>query len=255
VDDADAFDALDDGPEEMRLDALAAAAGVATTTIRLYQQRGLMPGPRLVGRTGWYSRHHLARLRLIGRLQEQGFSLAGIGRLLEAADRGGDLTDLVGVGAELDAVVRRAQPTVVEPAELVDRLGPDALSPPVIGRAVELGLVEGTDDGKLRIPDQRFIDIGSELVRLGVSVDVVLDEWVRLRALTDRIAERFVAVFETQIFGPDRRDHIDAEVASRAAEALPHLVRLATQVVTAALENSLADHVDRRIGELVARPT
>src|SRR5688500_9546618 len=67
---------------EMRLDDLAAAAGVATTTVRLYRQRGLLPPPRLVGRTGWFGPHHLARLRLIARLQGDGFSLAGIGKLL-----------------------------------------------------------------------------------------------------------------------------------------------------------------------------
>ena len=39
--------------DDMRVDDLARAAGVATTTIRLYQSKGLLPPPRLVGRTGY----------------------------------------------------------------------------------------------------------------------------------------------------------------------------------------------------------
>ncbi|MHB1139051.1 MAG: MerR family transcriptional regulator, partial [Microthrixaceae bacterium] len=51
--------------QEMRVDDLARAAGVATTTIRLYQSKGLLQPPRLVGRTGWYGEAHLARLNVI----------------------------------------------------------------------------------------------------------------------------------------------------------------------------------------------
>src|SRR5687767_12274097 len=97
--------AQDTQDEELRLDALAAAAGVATTTVRLYQQRGLLHGPRLVGRTGWYDSSHLARLRLIARLQDEGFSLAGIGKLLESWETGRELGDLVGVEEQLDALL------------------------------------------------------------------------------------------------------------------------------------------------------
>src|SRR3990170_758885 len=104
--------------DEMRLDDLAAAAGVATSTVRLYRQRGLLPPPRLVGRTGWFGEHHLARLRLIARLQDEGFSLAGIGRLLETWERGRDLGDLVGVEAQLDQLLGRRTAVVLEPAEL-----------------------------------------------------------------------------------------------------------------------------------------
>ena len=53
---------------EYRLDELARAAGVASTTVRLYRSRGLLPPPRLEGRTGWYDDAHLSRLCLIARL-------------------------------------------------------------------------------------------------------------------------------------------------------------------------------------------
>ncbi len=88
-------------PEGMRLDDLAREAGVATTTVRLYQNKGLMPDPRLVGRTGYYDRIHVTRLTLIGRLQEQGFSLAGIGRVLYTSVAGTALCSLVVLAVQL----------------------------------------------------------------------------------------------------------------------------------------------------------
>jgi DNA-binding transcriptional MerR regulator len=242
---------MGDESDEMRLDALAAAAGVATTTIRLYQQRGLLPGPRLAGRTGWYGPHHLERLQTISHLQDQGFSLAGIAQLLELAERGGDLTALLG-GDALEGALPRPEPVVLEPSELLGRLGAQALTPAVMARAVELGLVEGTDDGRLRVPDRRFLDVGAALVELGVSPEVVLEEWAALRAVTDRIAEDFIAVFEREILGGPGHEVDDVRLAE-AAEVLPRLSELAQRVVAAAFDASLVRVVDGRLADLEPR--
>src|SRR5262249_13233469 len=139
----------------MRLDELAHRAGVATTTIRLYQRRGLLPGPRLAGRTGFYDEGHLARLALIGRLQADGFSLAGIGRLLATWQQGRDLGDLVGVERQLGALLGPAAPVVIDAAAFLDRFPPGSVTPELIDRAARLGLVETTGDGRLRVPDAR----------------------------------------------------------------------------------------------------
>jgi DNA-binding transcriptional MerR regulator len=244
---------VSDGPQEgeLRLDALAAAAGVATTTVRLYQQKGLLPGPRLVGRTGWYGRGHLARLRLIGRLQDDGFSLAGIGRLLESWEQGRDLTDLVGVEEQLDSLLHRRVAMVLEPSELAQRLPGEALSPAAFARAVELGLVEPTDDGRFRIPDPRFLDTGADLVALGVPVMAVLDEWEHLARTTDALARRFVGVFEDHLLPADWRQDLDAERTRDLASTLARLQHGAGQIVQASLDASLARLAARRLAELV----
>lgn len=100
----------------------------ADHTIRLYQKRGLLPGPRLVGRTGFYE-SHLNRLGLIGRLQEQGFSLAGIGQLVQSWEQGRDLTDLIGLEAQLNGLVNRRRELWLEPVELAARFPPMASRP------------------------------------------------------------------------------------------------------------------------------
>ena len=90
---------------EFRLDDLARRAGVASTTVRLYQSKGLLAPPRLEGRTGWYNESHLSRLRLIARLQAEGHSLAGIRNLLVEWEQGRSLDAVVGVETELDALL------------------------------------------------------------------------------------------------------------------------------------------------------
>ncbi len=149
---------------EYRLDELARRAGVASTTVRLYQAKGLLAPPRLEGRTGWYDDAHLSRLRLIARLQGEGYSLAGIADLLDQWERGRSLDAVIGVEAELDALLGDVHAIVVEPQELV--------GPLAHGRAdararwsgpAALGLVELTDDGRIRIGDRRFLEAGAAL--------------------------------------------------------------------------------------------
>ena len=50
------------------VDELAQRTGVPSSTIRMYQTRGLLPKPRRDGRVGRYGPAHLARLELIGQL-------------------------------------------------------------------------------------------------------------------------------------------------------------------------------------------
>lgn len=233
-----------------RLDDLAREAGVASTTVRLYRTKGLLPPPRLEGRTGWYDDAHLARLRLIARLQEQGHSLAGIGRLLETWHDGRSLDDLVGVEEQLDALLHRRAVTLgIE--ELAARFPPGALTPELVQRAAALGLVELTDDGRVRVPDARFLDTGAAMIELGVPGEVVLDEWEVLSRTTDEIAARFVGVFETHLLPDDWRSGLDDARVRELATTLVQLKQVATQVVLAALDASIATVGAQHVGELI----
>lgn len=235
----------------MRIDELAREAGVATTTIRLYQHRGLLPGPRLEGRTGWYGPAHLDRLRLIARLQGDGHSLAGIARLVESWEQGRDLDALVGPEAGLSALFGSAREVVLTPAELAERLPEGATDPATMARAVEVGLVALTDDGRIRVPDVRFVETGPALAALGVPLAAILDEWEHLAAQTDEIAERFLAVFETHLVpeGVDL-DHLDPDQVATLGADLARLHQLAGQVVQASLDASLARLARARLARL-----
>jgi DNA-binding transcriptional MerR regulator len=99
------------------IDELARRAGETTRNVRAYQARGLLPGPRLVGRVGEYDERHLDRLVTVQGLRDRGFSLAAIAVLLTAHERGVALADVIGP--------RPANPDVVDVFDTGD--GPEAL--------------------------------------------------------------------------------------------------------------------------------
>src|SRR5262249_60981242 len=81
----------------MTVDELARSADVPVRTIREYQTLGLLAPPQRRGRVGAYDDDHLRRLRLIARLQDRGYSLAGIHDLLDAWAAGRTLPAALGV--------------------------------------------------------------------------------------------------------------------------------------------------------------
>ena len=234
-----------------RLDELAREAGVASTTVRLYQTKGLLPGPRLEGRTGWYDDSHLSRLRLIARLQSEGYSLAGIGNLLRQWEEGRGLDAVIGVEAELDALVGEVHAVTLDAGELLDRFPPGSMTAELMQRAARLGLAQPTEDGKVRVVDRRFLETGAALAHLGIPLEVILDEWEALAAHTDDVAARFIALFETHLAPADWRAELDSERARDLAHTLARLQLVARQVLGAALDASVARLGRERLAELI----
>ena len=89
----------------------------------------------------------------------------------------------------------------LRPDELAARFAGIDLDAPAMQRAYELGLV-AFDDGVVVVPDPVFLDVGSALARMGVSVSEILDEYEHLRAVSVDLAARFTAVFERDLWAP-----------------------------------------------------
>ena len=88
---------------EMTIDEFARETNTSARNVRAYVERGLLPSPRLVGRTGYYGSVHVERMTVIQRLQREGFSLASVRALLDARERGSGLDELMGAGGDRDA--------------------------------------------------------------------------------------------------------------------------------------------------------
>lgn len=237
--------------DEFRLDELARRADVASTTVRLYRNRGLLPPPRLVGRTGWYGAGHLNRLRLITRLQSKGFSLSGIGELLEQWEQGRSLDAMLGVEDQLGALLGEPHATTIVPSELAALFPGDSLTVELMRRATGLGLVELLDGGRFRVADRRFIDAGATLAHLGIPLADILDEWEALRSQTDQVADRFIALFERHLVPDDWRKDLSTERATELAGVLAQLRATAHQVLGAALDASIAELGREHLAEIL----
>jgi DNA-binding transcriptional MerR regulator len=200
---------------EYRVDDLARAAGTTVRSIRVYTDRGLLQPPRLQGRVGWYDDTHLARLRLVGQLQDRGYTLATIADLLTAWEDGRDLGTILGVETALTRSWTDQQPEHMSLLQLRSMFG-TGLTARIVERAVRLGLLEREGTG-FRVPSPALLDMGAELVRTGIPLREVLDLSEKLVVDMRRIADRFV-----DAIGPRLSD-----AGAHASDGLPTSERLA----------------------------
>lgn len=258
--------------EEMTIDELARTAGVVVSTVRLYQNRRLLPPPERRGRVGWYGPAHLRRLRFIAQLQERGFSLAAIRELLDGLDQGASLGTLLGLGDAPSTWVPEP-PRRMALSELAEHLPDVELDTRLAQRVASLGLVEPAaaaddqvddpddDDPEVLVNNPSFLRIGRELLALGVPADVILDEYEALRDQADTIAGRFTAVFRAHVWEPFVEGGMPAGEIDGVVDALEQLGGLAEDVVVMALRDAIrqaatgfVDAEAERLGVDVPRP-
>ncbi|MBW3574633.1 MAG: MerR family transcriptional regulator [Actinobacteria bacterium] len=225
---------------DMTIDTLAQRSGISARNIRSYQSQGLLPAPTVTGRTGYYDDGHLGRLRLITRLQERGFSLAGIGELLRAWEERRSLGEVLGFEEALTAPWSDEVPETVSVEELAERF-PEAVHDPGLAlRAIELGLIEPAGEA-FRVPSPSLLQTGAELVAVGVPLAVTQDEVAALRADMARIATRFVGLFERYVWAPFVEAGMPPDQLAAVTDALRRLRPLAEVAVRATLAPAMEE--------------
>ena len=182
----------------MTIDELARRAATTTRKLRLYQTKGLLPPPRIIGRTGYYSDAHVNRLSLIERLQKRGFSLASITQLLESAEAGRSIDDVLGYEAELTRPWHDESPAAIEQADLSAKFPSLHADEAMLERAIAAGLLSREGD-RFRVRSPQLLEVGAELVRRGLPAEVALAELEQMRADAVRIATRVTTQFRTYL--------------------------------------------------------
>jgi DNA-binding transcriptional MerR regulator len=184
---------------EYRVEALAAAAGVSVDTVRFYQGRGLLGLPRRSGRIALYDDEHLERLRRVKSLQQRGFNLGVIARILrgelDAADEA--LVEAVVAGEE-----ERPQGGPEEFWTLAE-LGRRAGVPETLLEALEREgvLVPRHQHGQARYTEADLVALqaGLRLLESGLPLGEVLDLARMHQAAARQVAERAVDLFDRHI--------------------------------------------------------
>lgn len=241
-------------PATMTIDELARRAGCTTRNVRNYQTARLLPPPEIVGRVAHYGEGHLARLRLIASLQSQGFSLAGIGQLLRAWEEGHSLGDLLGFERVLTEPWTDDEPQRVTPEQLLSLFPESRYDPSAAQRSLQLGLIVPQDDGTILVPQPRLLRIGAELVAAGIPLAAVHEDLAALRDDLDRVARRFVALFEDHIWKPFAAAGMPADRLPAITETLRRLRPLAEESVRAVLAQAMQRHVARSTAANVPSP-
>jgi DNA-binding transcriptional MerR regulator len=236
----------------MTIEQVASQADTATSTVRMYQTRGLLPPPIRRGRIGYYGPGHLSRLRLIADLQEQGFSLASIKRLTDAWENGRSLDDVLGLETQVASVWAREEPVRLGLREFRERFPGQKITPAVITRAIRMGLIS-VDGTSIVIRNPGFLRIGSELARLGIPTVEALDELQALQAAADSIAERFTRVFERHMWRDFVESGMPSEQIAPLTESLSRLSALGQEVTTLVLRDALRRKASEFLAEQASR--
>jgi DNA-binding transcriptional MerR regulator len=197
---------------EMRVEQLSVQSGVSVDTIRYYQSKGLLEPPRRQGRVAWYDSGHVERLTRIRSLQQRGFTLATIVRLvngdLDAADEA-----LVG---ELSGADRAADgpgdhhgtPSDQGAALTIAELAAETGVPLALLKAIEAeGLLIPQRMGSVErytAEDVAASKAGLLLLDWGIPLSALLDLARRHHEATEGVARAAVAMFSTYVRGPLR---------------------------------------------------
>jgi len=212
---------------EMRVEQLSAQADVSVDTIRYYQSKGLLEPPRRQGRIAWYGQDHLDRLTRIRSLQQRGFTLATIARLvtgeLDAADEA-----LLG---QLSGLPPTTGPALTGAHEAADDV-------PYPSRAAGVGMTEG--------------DTGDDADQRTYSLTELADATGMPLALVKAIEAEGLFI-PTRVAGQERYTEEDVAASRAGLLMLEWGIPLSDLMDLARRHNQATEAVAREAVELFAR--
>jgi DNA-binding transcriptional MerR regulator len=236
---------------EMTIDDLAQEVGMTARNVRAYQSRGLIPAPEMRGRTGFYGREHVERLRAIRELQREGFNLEAIRRLLDTAT-GGPLPQALEFARAVAAPFSDEQPVVVEADVFVERWG-DQLTPALVDRIVELGFIRPLEGGRRwEVRSPRLQRAADELAALGVPLEVAIDITAVLKRHAEALSTAFVELFVENVWRPFEQAGEPDEQWQDLRRALDHLRPLAAQSLGAVFGIVMTEKVEEALAREMA---
>lgn len=233
-----------------RIDDLARLSGVTVRNIRAYQERGLLPPPRRVGRTAHFDRSHLARLRIICSMLDRGYTAANILEMLYAWEEGRDLGAVLGLETALVPETGDQPLTTTLPE--ARRLAGGADDYDLL---LEVGLIERVGS-RARVLRPRLLETFVEMREHGMPTQALVDVYVGVQPSVDAIAQKLVAAGAAQL--APRFFEQDSATSADVGELVALLTRfraLAMSALTAtvaasieeAIEDLLADYLAERV--------
>ncbi len=226
------------------IEELSLKTGVTTRNIRAYQSRGLLPPPSMngPGRVGLYRNDHLARLRLINRMQERGFSLAGIADLLKALEAGQTLEqvlDMESAVAEDDGDeaihVSRAELQGMVPAHMEFSEAESVLR--------NAGLLIREGNGYL-LPYPSLISLCTQAIPAGIPWETLLGEFEALQRDVGAMAKRFVDIYWQHVWTPYLEAGMPRERLEEVTSNLRALRSGVMEIVPPLLRAAMKEEID-----------
>ncbi|MGI8678156.1 MAG: MerR family transcriptional regulator [Jatrophihabitans sp.] len=225
---------------ELTVDELAARTGMTVRTVRFYASEGLLPPPERRGRIAYYDARHRMRLELIRTLQEHGYTLAAVERVLARIPQDAAPAEYAVQSAVL-------APWLPDRSEMLDR----ATLERRVGRQLDddqvdflasVGALEAVGAAYRTSP--ALLGHAVELLQMPVP-PTLLAESIELidrhaRAVADGLSE----IFARGIWGPYQRGELEHEQVVALLEAMRPL---ALQGLVSAFTRAADDTARRRV--------
>lgn len=243
---------------EMTIDQLASAVGMTVRNVRAYATRGLLPAPRLVGRTGYYGPEHEARLRLIRDLIDRGYTLGAVEKaLMETPDLpDSHALDLLGLLA--NPLGGPPEPEVVSRATLATLAGIDgdeAMREELVQRIIAHGLAEVLDDDHLKLLQPVLVRAGAKAIAIGMSVETIFDLFAVITRDTTELADQFVGAARAAVWKPFAERGMPDDEWAVVLHSFEAIIPVAVQAVLASFRQSLSASIETAMAEELAQIT
>jgi DNA-binding transcriptional MerR regulator len=241
-----------DSPNQLTVEQLAALTGMTVRNIRAHQARGLLAPPEVRMRVGYYGPDHIAQLRLIRELQDDGFNLNGIKRLL--SDSEGTAERLLAFKQALSAAAGAEPPQRITLAELGRRFHVSAQeAPQVLAQAERLGVLVRLTDELYEVPSPSLLALAEEGVRNGIALTSALDALAEIERHVDSVSHAFVELFLGQVWKPFAQADMPAERWPEIEEAVGRLAPVASEALMAIFQRRFGQRLEGAFGEIARR--
>ncbi|SNS58754.1 DNA-binding transcriptional regulator, MerR family [Actinomadura meyerae] len=230
---------------ELTVDELASRAGVTVRTVRFYAGRGLLPPPRLRGRTGLYGPDHLARLELVRELQSLGLTLASIEKHLKKIPLDAPAEDLALQRALLSPWAPE-RPEDLDRHEL-DRRAGRHLDDATLKRLEALGVVEHVSDDVVRVVSPALLGISAELAALPMPLDTLIASHRAVDRHTTALAAELQQVFQDTVVRPYREGGRSPQERERLMEMAGKLKPLMIQSLVTSFQRAVDKAIRRSV--------
>jgi DNA-binding transcriptional MerR regulator len=241
-----------DERHQLTIEELAAETGMSVRNIRSHQARGLLAPPDVRARVGYYGPEHVAQLRLIRDLQEEGFNLQGIKRLLE--DTHGTAAHLLKVRQSITAPVDDRPTETMTAVDLQKRFklgtreGRDLLS-----RSIKLGILIPLGGDNYEAPNPSILAVGDEAVKSGIPLRAAIEVIAELKRHSDAVSRSFVKLFIREVWKPFARADMPAEQWPEIEDAIERLRPAAMEALMTIFQQEMSTQIDGAFKEIARR--
>lgn len=233
---------------EMTIDQLAAKVGMTVRNVRAYAGRGLIPAPRLVGRTGYYSEEHAARLRLIRDLIDRGYTLTAVEKALadNRAVADSHALDLLTLLSHPLGSDEQPEEMTVEALAQLAGVTHEAW---FVERLEELGLLQRVGRDRVRLLRPVMVRAGASALAVGLGRERVLELFAGVTAAMQSLAANFVQAFLEDVWHPFLDAGMPEEQWPTILGGIESLLPIASQATLASFRHELQEAIENALGQ------